>query len=309
MWFMLAIVVVIGLLAIRWKTLVNPKTGEPNVGTLIYTLARYMILALLAAFALTFVQDAVVVVPAGHRGVVFDVVKGVKPAALQEGMNFIVPFMQQATLVDVRVQKKEFDASAASKDLQTVRAKVAVNIHPDAAKVPILFKEVGLSYAEKIVHPAVQEVMKASTARYTAEELITKREQVKQVIQDELRKVLTRSNIILLETYLTDFDFSSEFAKAIESKQVAEQQALKARRDLERVKIEAEQQIAKARAEAEALRMQRISITAQLIELRRIEMQKSAIEKWDGKMPDVMLGGGTPFFDVSRLIQDRVGGK
>jgi regulator of protease activity HflC (stomatin/prohibitin superfamily) len=302
MWFVLAVAVAVGYLALKWKTFQNPKTGGVSPVLLTQALAKIMALTLVVAFFLTFLQDAIVVVPAGHRAVIFDVVKGVKPEALKEGMNFITPFMQEATLVDLRVQKAEFDVSAASKDLQTVHARVAVNIHPDASFVAQLYREVGLSYAEKIVHPAVQEVMKASTARYTAEELITKREEVKQIIQEELQKVLKKSNIILLETYLTDFEFGGEFAKAIESKQVAEQQALKAKRDLDRIKIEAEQQVARARAEAQGLIMQREAITSQLLELRRIEMQKTAIEKWDGRMPEVMLGNSTPFVDVSKYI-------
>jgi regulator of protease activity HflC (stomatin/prohibitin superfamily) len=305
MWFTLAIVAVIALLAFRWKTFLDPKTKAPVISLLAVSLAKYMAVALLTAFFLTFLQDTVVVVPAGHRAVIFDVFKGVKAEPLKEGMNFIIPFVQEATLVDVRVQKAEFEAAAASKDLQIVRAKIAVNIHPEIATVAALYREVGLAYAEKIIHPAVQEVLKASAARYTAEELVTKRESVKQIIHEELAKVLKKSNIELLETYLTDFEFSSEFAKAIEFKQVAEQQALKAKRDLDRIKIEAEQQVAKARAEAEGLKMQRAAITSELLELRRIEMQKNAIDKWDGKMPEVMLGGTTPFIDMGKFIKGK----
>jgi regulator of protease activity HflC (stomatin/prohibitin superfamily) len=305
MWFTIAVVLVLAVMVLKWKSFIDPKTRAPQIGLVTVALAKYMALALVGAFFLTFTMDTVVVVPAGHRGVIFDVFKGVKPEPLKEGMNFIVPFVQEASVVDVRVQKVEFNAAAASKDLQTVHAKIAVNMHPEPNSVAVLFREVGFAYAEKIIQPAVQEVLKASAARYTAEELITKREQVKQIIHDELARVLKKSNIQLLETYLTDFEFSSEFAKAIESKQVAEQQALKAKRDLDRIKIEAEQQVAKARAEAEGLRMQKEAITSQLLELRRIEMQKNAIEKWDGHMPQVMMGGTTPFIDMGKFIDKK----
>jgi regulator of protease activity HflC (stomatin/prohibitin superfamily) len=303
MWFTLAIILVIVLLAIRWKSFFDVKHNL-LIPELTKALAKYMVITLVAAFLLTFLQDTVVIIPAGHRGVVFDSVKGVLPVSLKEGINYLTPYLQSAIVMDVRVQKAEFTASAASKDLQIVHTTIAVNILPDADQVPWIYKYVGVDYAEKIVHPAVQEVLKASSALYTAEELVTKREQVKQVINDELAKILKKSNIILKETYLTDFQFSPEFEKAIEAKQVAEQDALKAQRDLQRIKIEAEQQVAKAKAEAQGLQMQKQAITAELLELRRIEMQKEAIDKWDGQMPQVMMGGSTPFVDVGKLIEN-----
>jgi regulator of protease activity HflC (stomatin/prohibitin superfamily) len=301
MWFTLAILAVIVLLALRWKSFFDSKKTL-LIPELTRALAKYMALALIAAFFLTFLQDTIVVVPAGQRGVVFDNVKGVLPMPLKEGMNYIIPYFQEATLMDIRVQKGEFTASAASKDLQIVHATIAVNFHPDPDRIAELYRNVGVNYAEKIIHPAVQEVVKASSALYTAEELITRRDEVKNVINGELAKILKKSDILLQETYLTDFQFGVEFSKAIESKQVAAQDALRAQRDLQRVKIEAEQQVAKARAEAEGLRLQKAAITSELLELRRIEMQKLAIEKWNGEMPQVMMGGTTPFFDVTKLM-------
>ena len=303
MWFTLAVIIVIVLLAFRWKSFFDPHKNL-LIPELTKALAKYMIITLIAAFLLTFLQDTVVIVPAGHRAVIFDTVKGVLPTPLKEGMNYITPYLQNAVVIDVRVQKAEFTASAASKDLQMVHTTIAVNIHPDPDQVATLYRNVGLDYAEKVIHPAVQEVLKASSALYTAEELVTKREQVKQVINDELAKILKKSNIFLQETYLTDFQFSPEFEKAIEAKQVAEQDALKAQRDLQRIKIEAEQQVAKAKAEAQGLQMQKQAITSELLELRRIEMQKEAIDKWDGQMPQVMMGGSTPFVDVGKLIEN-----
>jgi prohibitin 2 len=199
------------------------------------------------------------------------------------------------------VQKVEYDAEAASKDLQTVHTKVAVNFHPVAESVPALFREVGPGYTEKVIHPAVQEAVKASSAKYTAEELITKRDQIKASIQEHMRSVLQRNHVVLVEIYITNFEFSNEFSRAIEAKQVAEQRALQAKRDLDRIKIEAEQAIATSRAQAEALRMQREAVTPNLIELRKVEVQKLAIEKWNGQLPTTMLGGTTPFIDVSKF--------
>lgn len=251
------------------------------------------------------VKNAVVVIPAGHRGVIFDKFSGIQAKALDEGFNFVVPYIQDVYRYDVRVQKAEFSATAASKDLQIVSTKVALNFHPLAESVGQLHRNVGLDYAEKVIHPAVQEAVKATTARYTAEELITKREDVKKHIQDLLVAQAAPANIVVTETYIIDFDFSTEFAHAVESKQIAEQQAFKAKRDLDRIKIEADQKIATAQAEARSLMLQREAITPNLIELRRIEAQRLAIEKWDGKLPQMMMGNSTPIIDLSQINGNR----
>ncbi len=304
MWFTLAVIFVVIMMALGYKTWFSPREQLFHTDVFIRSLAKYFAIGLSVALLATFITDSVVIVPAGNRGVVFDRFKGVRPVSLNEGLNMILPIVQDATLFEVRVQKVEFDATAASKDLQSVRTKIALNFHPIPEQVPEIYRAYGLGYTEKIVHPAVQEAVKSVTARYTAEELITRREEVKGHIHDQLVRHVGAANLKLVETYITDFEFSSEFAHAIEAKQVAEQQAFKARRDLDRIKIEAEQRIAQARAEAEGLKMQREAITPQLIELRKIDAQKLAIEKWDGRMPQVIMGqGSTPFIDVNRFIQ------
>jgi regulator of protease activity HflC (stomatin/prohibitin superfamily) len=258
--------------------------------------------ALTVGVTLAVGSQSLVVVPPGHRGVVFNRVSGVKQMPLGEGFNFLMPFVEQVLILDIRVQKDTYDATAASKDMQTVHTKVAMNYHPSADTAPKLLQEVGPEYSERLLHPAVQEAVKATTARFTAEELITKREDVKMLIKELVEKQVAPHNIKVDELYITDFDFSRQFAESIEAKQIAEQTALKAKRDLDRIKIEAEQKIASARAEAESLKMQREAITPQLIQLRQVETQKLAIDKWDGKMPTVILGGqSTPLLDLSGL--------
>lgn len=277
-----------------------------NLGALIGTFLKFGVLFLALGIALTIATTSVVVVPPGYRGIVFNKFSGVRQQPLNEGFNFIMPIVEQAYFMDTRVQKDTYDASAASKDLQVVHTKVALNFHPNADAVPRIFQQVGAGYSERIIQPAVQEAVKATTARFTAEELVTRREDVKKVIREHVEKQISPFNIRLDDLYITDFDFSKQFAEAIESKQIAEQQALKARRDLDRVKIEAEQKIATARAEAESLRMQKEAITPQLIELRKVETQKIAIERWDGKMPSVIMGNGaTPLLDLSTIAPKR----
>ncbi len=248
------------------------------------------------------VWSSFVIIPAGHRGVVFNKFNGIKPTSLGEGFNFVLPWVEEVSIYDIRLQKVEFDATAASKDLQSVSTKVALNFRPNAAKVADIHRNVGVDYAEKIIHPAVQEAVKATTARYTAEELIAKREEVKKQIHELLQSQMAPTSLELTETYITDFQFSQGFSHAVEAKQIAEQEAFKAKRDLDRVKIEAEQKVATAQAEARALALQREAITSNLIELRRIEAQRLAIEKWDGHLPQTMMGGSsTPMVDLSQL--------
>jgi regulator of protease activity HflC (stomatin/prohibitin superfamily) len=301
MWFVAAVVVVAVIAGLRWRRYFDPRTRALDAAALTADLARTFAAALVAAFLLTFAGDVVVIVPAGHRGVVFDIFKGVREKPLGEGMNFILPVVQRATVVDVRVQKIEIGAKAASRDLQDVHTNVALTLFPAPDRVAALYRDIGLNYESKIVRPAVNEVLKAATARYTAEELITKRDRIKQDLHEGLLKLLTPLHLNLQDSFITDFKFSPEFARAIEQKQVAAQEAQKASNDLSRIRIEAEQKIARAKAEAQALRMQREAITPQLLDLRRIEMQKAAIAKWNGTMPEVVQGGSLPFLDLNML--------
>jgi regulator of protease activity HflC (stomatin/prohibitin superfamily) len=251
--------------------------------------------AALALLAIATLWSGFVTVEAGERGVVFSKFGGVQERVLDEGWQFKIPFLETVIPMDVKIQKSETQASASSRDLQIVSSVIALNFHVDPAAVNRVYQDVGLAYEARIIAPAVQESVKAITAQFTAEELITKRDQVSTQIKDLLTARLGRRNVIVDEFSITDLDFSEVFAASIEAKQVAEQQVLKSRQDLERVKIEAEQKLAAAKAEAEAQRVQRETITSELIQLR-------AIEKWDGKLPQ-MTGGAMPFLDVSALSQ------
>lgn len=241
-----------------------------------------------------------VVVPAGHRGVVTTFGK-VSEEVLGEGIHVRIPIVQRVHLLDVRVQKGEGQGEAASKDLQTVHTTAALNFHLDPRRVAITFRDIGglPQVEERIILPATQEAVKSVTAKYTAEELISKRQEVREQIRSFLVERLGRHGVIVDEFSITNFQFSRSFNEAIEAKTTAEQLKLKAERDLERIRVEAEQKIAQAKAEAEALRIQKQEVTAELIRLREIETQRAAIEKWDGKLPQV-TGGGVPFIPVGK---------
>lgn len=237
------------------------------------------------------------IVSAGHRGIVLQL-GAVQPKVLEEGFHFKMPFIQSVVPIEVRVQKAESSQVSASRDLQTVTTTLAVNYHLDGTTVNNLYQTVGMEYRARIVDPAIGESLKAVTAQYTAEDLISKRSEVSAKVKEALAAKLSLYNMILDDINITEFKFSEEFDRAIEQKQIAEQQALKSKLDLDRIKIEKEQEITRAEAQAEALRLQKQEVTQELIQLRQIEAQLKAIEKWDGKLPGV-TGGATPFINVS----------
>ena len=231
-------------------------------------------------------------VGAGEQGVVLRF-SAVQDRVLDEGMYFIIPFVEDVILMDVRIQKFETRAAASSKDLQMVSSAIALNYHVDAAAVNQVYRSFRLAYRQTIIDPAVQESVKAATAQFTAEELITRRPEVSAQIREILSGRLREYNMIVDQFSITELNFSDLFIQSIEAKQVAEQAAQKAENDLMRIKVEAEQTIAAAKAEAESQRLQSITITANILQLR-------AIEKWNGILPQV-TSGATPFIDLKRM--------
>lgn len=237
---------------------------------------------------------------AGERGIVLNF-GAVQEKVLTEGMHFRIPIMQKVVKMDVKVQKAQTDASSASSDLQDVTLSVALNYHIIPDKANIVYQTIGIEFKERIIDPAIQEVTKAVSAKYSAEELITKRPSVSIAMKEALSEKLMAANIAVDAVSIVTFSFSKVFMDAIEAKQTAEQHALKAKRDLDRIKIEAEQTVAAATAQAEALRLQKMNISPDLIELRKIEANLKAIEKWNGILPQVTGSGAIPFIGVDEL--------
>ena len=249
------------------------------------------------AIVLVFVfSGSLVIVGPGQRGVVLNF-GAVSPNVWGEGLHFKIPVYQGVQKMDVRVQKEVTEAAAASKDLQDTHSTIAVNFNILPDKAGWVFQHIGRGYNERVIDPVTQEVVKAVTARYTAVELITNREKIRTEIKELLKARLLDYHISVVDVSIVNFKFSAQFTQAIENKQTAEQMALKASRDLDRIKIEAQQKIAAAQAEAESLRLQRQNITQDLVELRRIEAMQEAIRKWNGVLPQV-TGGAMPFIDA-----------
>lgn len=240
---------------------------------------------------------------AGERGIVLHF-GAVQPLVLGEGLHFRIPVMMEVIKMDVKVQKAMTDATASSSNLQEVSSTVAINYHVIPDKSNVVYQTIGAEFKEKIIDPAVQEVVKAVSARYSAEDLITKRSAVSDAMKSTLTERLLGHNIAVDAFSIVGFSFSKIYMDAIESKQTAEQLAMKAQRDLERIKIEGEQKITSAKAEAEALRLQRENISTDLIELRKIEANLKAIEKWNGILPQV-TGEAVPFISTQEMLKKK----
>jgi regulator of protease activity HflC (stomatin/prohibitin superfamily) len=262
-------------------------------------LTGVVVVVVILVFVLT---NAVTVVQAGTRGVVKTF--GEVTAVFDEGLHFRMPFVTDVIPVDVKTQRMVSSSSAASADLQIVTTQVVLNYRADPDQVGDLVREIGVDYEAKVIDPAIQESVKAATAQFTAENLIIQRPLVSDSIRQVLLQRLAPRGILVEEVSITEFNFSEEFSRAIESKQVAEQDALRAERELRRAQIEAQQQVARAEAEAEAklavakaeaesLRLQREVISAELLQLR-------FIERWDGILPRFMSGdsGMVPFLNI-----------
>ena len=237
--------------------------------------------------------NSVGIVGAGERGILLQF-GAVQDKVLGEGLYFKIPVAQSVVKIDVKIQKDEIDASAASKDLQIVKSTIALNYHLAPESVNKIWQEVGKDYNTRIIAPSIQEAVKAESAQFTAEELITRREEVKEAIKANLSKRLLERSIVVDEFNIIEFEFSQAFNAAIEAKVTAEQLKLKADRDLERIVIEAEQRVADAKGKAEAISIeaQALRQNAQIVELRWVE-------KWDGKVP-LYWGNATPFVGINQ---------
>jgi regulator of protease activity HflC (stomatin/prohibitin superfamily) len=235
-------------------------------------------------------------VPVGYRGIAtrFGNVTG---RIRGQGIFFKFPLVNGNKNIEVRVQKKSIQATAASKDLQSVSAEVALNFRLEPSRLVSLYQELGMDYDDRIIVPALQESVKATTAKYTAEELITKRTEVREGIKQLMIDKMGNNGIVVEDFNIVDFDFSESFNKAIEAKVTAEQDALAAKNKLEQVKYEAEQRIAKAKGEAEAIKIQSEAIQSQG---GANYVQLKAIEKWQGDVPTYMMGTSVPFVNLNK---------
>jgi regulator of protease activity HflC (stomatin/prohibitin superfamily) len=245
---------------------------------------------------------AVVIVPTGSRAVLLRF--GAAYGSLEEGIHVITPGMDTTVLLETRTQKEESKATAASRDLQTVTTSLALNFHIDPSKVASIYRNVGSEYNARIIDPAVQESLKTVTAKYTAEELIKSRAQVKAEVEQDITGRLKAYDIIVEPAGLsiTNFDFSPEFNHAIEAKQVAQQEAEKQKYVLQQAELQRQTDVTKAEGTAKAAQLNAESLKVQG---GALVIAREWIEKWDGKLPSVSGGGGGGgmILDLSTLMK------
>lgn len=256
---------------------------------------KKIILAVVILLAVIIVgSNCFTIVEAGHTGVVVTLGK-VNEGVLQEGMHAKIPFVQKIVKIDNRIVKLEVSTEAFSKDLQTVNTTLAINYRVDTAKSYSIYKNIGTSYESVLVVPAVNEVLKAITTQYKAEESVTNRALISDGLVQGLNEKLNSIGLYVTDVNIINFDFSEAFINAIEEKQVAQQQLLKAETEkqtaITNAEAEAEAMKIKAEAEAEANKTISASLSDEIIEY-------SKIEKWNGVLPQV-TGNSETLIDLT----------
>ena len=275
---------------------------------------RLVGLILVVVFAVIFLSSSFVVIPAGHTGVALTFGK-VEDNVLQEGLHFKVPFVQKIVVVDNRIVKLDVNTEAFSKDLQTITTVVAVNYHVGKESSQTVYKNVGMGFEDVLITPAVNEVLKAVTAKYTAVELVSSRAEVSMLLDDGLNEKLNNYGIFINELNIINWDFSEEYINAVEAKQVAEQNLIKTRTEQEQALViantEAQKRVIAAEAEANEIKVlaeanaesNRI-LTESISELL---IKYQTVAKWDGKLPTVMAGSDNMLIDVPLTAEQPVG--
>ena len=285
---------------------------------------KTLIAGVAAAVVLLLASGSFVIVDSGHVGVVRRL-GAVQPQPLPEGFHLKAPFVDQVAAIDVRLHKAQKEAGASSKDLQVVTTQVAVQYSLNGAVMPMTYQRIGTRtmVESTLIDPAILESVKAITAQYTAEELVTRRAEVKTKIQGAIEAfvntTLAQKNVTgavsLANVAITDFDFSDEFNRAIEEKVKAEQEALQARNEKLRRVTQAEAAAAertlaadaeayqievasKARAEAIRREAEALRDNPSIIQLR-------IAENWDGKLPQVNGGSAIPLLNIDAMGQSR----
>jgi len=217
--------------------------------------------------------------------------------AMQPGIYFYNPISSKIYKLNTKVETVETDSQAASKDLQNVQTQITVNYHL-GTKDPIQhFIRLGADQDKienTIVKPTISEAFKATVAQFSAEDLIVKRDIVSNLIESTLETKLSQYDLYVDSISITNFQFSKAYSEAVEAKQVAEQNANKAKNDLQRIQVEAQQKIVEAQAQAQAMQLQKQVVNADLIQLKQLEIQSKMIDKWNGQFPATYMGTNSP---------------
>ena len=266
---------------------------------------KLIVLAVIIAVAVVVLMASITIVPAGHTGVVVTLGK-VSNNVLSEGFHFKAPLVQNVIKMSNQIQKCEIEgAESVSKDLQAISTTIVVNYKIGDSSSAKIYREIGRDYESIMLMPAIHESLKAVSAKYTAEQLVTSRSKVALEIQETLADKMEEYGIIIEKFNIVNFSFSEEFSKAIEAKEVAQQNLLKAKTEQEQLIVEAnaqaEKKVIAAEAEAKAI-LKKAEAQAEANEtiaksLNDKVLENNKIEKWDGTLP--YATGGSAILDVS----------
>ncbi|MCJ1415314.1 Prohibitin-1, subunit of the prohibitin complex (Phb1p-Phb2p) [Xylographa parallela] len=251
--------------------------------------------AIPVAGAFFLAQASIYDVKGGSRAVIFDRLNGVKDTVVNEGTHFLVPWLQRPIIYDVRTKPRNISTTTGSKDLQMVTLTLRVLHRPEVKMLPKIYQSLGLDYDERVLPSIGNEVLKAIVAQFDAAELITQREAVSARIRTDLLKRASEFNIALEDVSITHMTFGKEFTKAVEQKQIAQQDAERARFIVEKAEQERQANVIRAEGEAESADIISKAVAKAgdgLIMIRRIEASREIAQTLAGNPNVTYLPGG-----------------
>lgn len=250
-----------------------------------------MVVLLLIVFII--LCNPIAIVGVGERGVKVTLGK-VSPQSYTEGIHLITPFISKIKTMDVKTQKKYISTDVYTKDIQQAQISYVVNFNLQPQNVHNMYREVGVTYVDTVLMPVVEGTIKDVIGKWNAQDLVANRESATVDILGKLQKQLEPRYINVTGFQITDINYSGVFEKAIESKVTAEQDALKAKNKTVQIEEEAKQKIISAEAEAKSM-----AIRANALTRNKALVEYEAVQKWDGKLPEYMLGNSIPFINLN----------
>lgn len=255
--------------------------------------ATAVVVLLLVVFLLIF--QPMTIVGVGERGVKVTLGQ-TSPVSLEEGVHFVMPFVSTVKKLDVKTVKSNIVTMAQSKDIQQAKITYVVNYNLQPDNAPKMWRKVGKNYVDIIVMPTVEGILKDVIGKWNAQDIVANRERVASEVLNKLQVELNKNYIDVTGFQITNIDYSKAFEEAIESKVTAEQDALKAKNQTVKVQEEARQKVIAAEAEAKSM-----AIRAQALAQNKNLVEYEAVKKWDGKLPETMLGGSSiPFINLKK---------